>query len=53
MNEKIAKAVAAAILHDLQGRRGLRQEWDAIDADVQKEILAAWAALVLQVGLGL
>ena len=37
--------IVQAILSDLCGRRGLRQEWDEIDTDVQLEIIDTWRRL--------
>lgn len=42
-----AKAIVKAIIADLTGRRGLRQEWDQIDDDVKREIRDTWIALVI------
>ena len=44
--EEIAKRIVAAILQDMTNRKGLRQEWDAIDDDTQDEIKAEWSAIV-------
>ena len=38
--------IVAAIEKDLRGRRGLRQEFEGIDSDIQDEIRDRWAALV-------
>jgi hypothetical protein len=35
-----------AIINDLTDRRGLRQEWEQIDKDTQKEIRETWASLI-------
>ena len=43
---KKAKKAALAIIRDLIDRRGLRQAWDSIDADIRKEIQSTWAALI-------
>ena len=36
----------ATMVADIRDRRGLRQAWDGIDADVKAEILAAWGAMI-------
>lgn len=41
-----AQRVALAVERDLRGRRGLRQEWEQIDEDMQDEIRDEWAAIV-------
>jgi hypothetical protein len=41
-----AERIVKAIEDDFTDRRGLRQEWEQIDADIQKEIRATWTALV-------
>jgi hypothetical protein len=40
--------VVDTILLDMTGRRGLRHEWDRIDADVKEEIRATWMEIVRQ-----
>ena len=34
------------ILHDFTDRRGLRQEWEQIDEDIQNEILQKWFDII-------
>lgn len=50
MDEQLICRMAAmamdAIVLDLQGRRGLGDEWDNIDHDVQQEIRAFWTRLI-------
>lgn len=46
MSRERAIEIVQAIYRDLHGRRGLRQTWDDIDADIQEEILEAWTAIV-------
>lgn len=46
-NSKAQKAVAE-IVQDLCDRRGLSQEWEGIDAKIQREILERWVELVEQ-----
>lgn len=38
--------VAKAIRDDIKDRRGLRQEWERIDSDIQQEILEKWAGII-------
>lgn len=44
-----AQKIVAAIESDLRDRRGLRQEFEAIDDDIQDEIRDTWAAIVRKV----
>lgn len=44
--EKAARCIVEAIEKDLRDRRGLRHEFEAIDADIQEEIREQWRALV-------
>jgi hypothetical protein len=46
--KSVSKRIVKAILVDLTDRRGLGQEWDAIDEDIQKEIKAGWVAIVVK-----
>lgn len=41
-----AQLIVAAIEHDLRDRRGLRQEFEQIDEDIQDEIRDAWADII-------
>lgn len=34
------------IITDLTDRRGLRQEWESIDADIQDEIINNWKTII-------
>lgn len=45
-----ARAVARAIVTDLEDRRGLGREWRAIDTDTRAEIVATWEAIALEMG---
>ena len=40
-------AIVNAILLDLTDRRGLRQEWEQIETDIQMEIINAWKDAVV------
>lgn len=44
--KKTAKKIVKEIIRDLTDRRGLRQEWEEIDADIQKEIITKWTKIV-------
>lgn len=46
--KKRAKAIIKAIKRDFTDRRGLRQAWDDIDDEIQKEIVATWTSLVVK-----
>jgi hypothetical protein len=41
-----AERIVKAIEKDFTDRRGLRQEWEQIDAEIQAEIRATWTAIV-------
>jgi len=43
-----AKLIVDDIIDDLCDRRGLRQEWDETDEDIQKEIKDTWKNIILQ-----
>jgi len=45
--EKAIKAVNA-IVEDITDRRGLGNEWEAIDEDTQGEIITAWVAIIVR-----
>jgi len=34
------------IISDLSDRRGLRQEWENIDGDIQDEIIQKWLGII-------
>lgn len=44
--ERKAERIVKAIEDDFTDRRGLRQEWDQIDTEIQDEIREKWKALV-------
>lgn len=46
MASRTATLAVKKIVEDLSDRRGLKQEWNAIDADIRKEICAAWAKAI-------
>jgi Putative addiction module component len=37
-----ARQIVAEILADAKDRRGFRQLWESLDADIQREIELAW-----------
>jgi hypothetical protein len=41
-----AERIVKAIERDFTDRRGLRQEWEQIDAETQAEIRATWTKIV-------
>ena len=45
----IAQQIVELIEADLTDRRGLRQEWEHIDYDIQDEIRDTWAELIRKV----
>jgi len=40
-----AEAIVFEIMADFTDRRGLRQEWDNIDDDIQNEIIQKWVSI--------
>ena len=48
MERIIAERAVDAIIKDLCGRRGLRQEWEGVDEDIRAEIREAWIAKALE-----
>ena len=42
---KTSEKIVRAIIYDLTDRRGLRQEWDTIDADIEKGIIKKWVEI--------
>lgn len=45
-NEAKAKKAAKKIIADLSDRNGLSNEWDNIDAETKREILATWTYII-------
>jgi hypothetical protein len=45
--EKAIRAVEL-IVDDLTARRGLRQEWEEIDEDMQGKIMLQWVAIIVR-----
>lgn len=51
-DEHISRAseyITEEIVKDLSDRRGLRQEWDNIDYDIQEEIKDNWKSIIRDV----
>lgn len=46
--EKVAKSAVEKVVADLTDRRGLRQAWEAIDPEIQAEIVREWQKIVEQ-----
>lgn len=46
--KKAAKAAVKGILVDLTDRRGLRQEWEQIDDEIQSEIKKTWEEIIVK-----
>jgi hypothetical protein len=49
LNGKRAKGTLGKvfdIITDLTDRRGLRQEWENIDSDIQDEIIEKWSKII-------
>lgn len=38
--------IVEALIHNLTGRRGLGDEWDMIDSEIQSEIKDTWIEIV-------
>lgn len=41
-----SEAIVFKIVSDLKGRKGIGDEFDQIDSDIQEEILQHWTAIV-------
>lgn len=46
--QKVTGTIAKVydIIHDISDRRGLRQEWEQIDGDIQDDIIDAWINII-------
>lgn len=44
--DTVARKIVWKIVEDLSDRRGLRQEWEQIDKETQKEIKEKWGKIV-------
>lgn len=38
--------IAKKIAHDIEGRKGLGNEWEEIDPEIQEEIVEEWATII-------
>jgi len=43
--EQVA-TIVDALIEDLEGRRGLGDEWDMLDEDIQEEIRERWIDII-------
>jgi len=50
--EDKAVQIVEGILTDLKDRRGLRQEWNAIDDEIRQQIVETWSAIVRKILTG-
>jgi len=48
MEKQTAENIISDIVLDLTDRRGLRQDWERIDEDIQIEIFEAWQNIILK-----
>lgn len=46
--DETAARLVGRIIDDLSDRRGLRQEWEAIDEDIQSQIVTRWIVLAVE-----
>jgi len=44
--KKLSKNIILDIIKDLMDRKGLGQEWDMIDKDIQNEIKQEWCGII-------
>jgi len=44
--KELSKNIVSDIIIDLADRRGLSQEWDMIDKDIQNEIKQEWCEII-------
>ena len=42
----LAQKIVAGLLQDFTDRRGLGQEWEQIDEEIQEEIVEEWTQIV-------
>jgi hypothetical protein len=45
--KQVSKIIVQDIIYDLKDRKGLQNEWDSIDKDIQQEIIATWEGIIL------
>lgn len=46
-DEKLALRIVTAIETDMRDRRGFRQLFDSLDADIKQEVRKAWRRIAL------
>ena len=51
--EERASAAVARIIDDMAGRKGLGNEWEDCDDDIQDEIRKTWEGLVFEAIVGI
>jgi len=44
--KRVETLIVEALIYDISDRRGLKHEWNAIDAEVQREIRATWRKII-------
>lgn len=44
--KELPKIIVSDIIKDFTDRRGLRQEWEQIDEDIQNEIKQEWCKII-------
>ena len=49
MNKEKAEAIVKNIIDDIEDRRGLGNEWEMIDKDIQDEIKDQWIGIILAI----
>jgi len=47
---EVVDPIVEKIIDDLRNRKGLRQAWDAMDADIQDEIKDEWGSFIMYLG---
>lgn len=45
---KVAEKIVDEIIEDILDRRGLKQEFQSIDDDIQKEIKDTWKGIIVK-----
>jgi len=48
-NEEKAKLIVEFIITDIESRKGLGNEWESIDEEIQKEIKDEWTKRIMVV----
>ena len=49
MNKEKAEAIVKNIIADIEDRRGLGNEWEMIDEEIQDEIKDQWIGIILAI----